>query len=276
MPEPIAPVTPVTPVAPVTPEPAWHGATDPTETAYIQNKGWASPADVIKSYKGAEQLIGRDPNTLLQMPKPDDAAGLRAVYARLGMPATADKYEFDTPADMALDEGYVNWARENFHKAGLTAAQAKAITTEHNAYIKGVMAKQEADYNLSVQADKTALLQEWGGGHERMMNAAKTAASTLGFTPEMVDAMEKSVGYASTMKFFAQLGQKLGEDKFVTPGDGPKRFGDTLTPSEAKAQWDAATLDPAFTAALRDKQHPGHKAAAAKQTQLFAVMYPEK
>jgi hypothetical protein len=45
-----------------------------------------------------------------------------------------------------------------------------------------------------------------------MMAAATNAANTLGFTKEMVGSMEKTVGYAATMKFFAQLGQKLGED----------------------------------------------------------------
>jgi hypothetical protein len=47
-----------------------------------------------------------------------------------------------------------------------------------------------------------------------------------------------------------------------------------LTPDEAKAEWNKMTLDANVMAALKDKSHPGHKAAQEKQNQLFAVMYP--
>jgi hypothetical protein len=248
--------------------------TEAADIAYLDNKGWKSPADVYKSYRGVETLVGRDPSTLVPLPRLDDPEGFRSVMQKLGLPESPDKYEFDKPADMALDEGYMGWARQTFHKVGLPAAQAKQLTAEHNAYMKSVLEQQAKDYELSVTADKQSLLKEWGGGHERMMNAATTAAKTLGFTPEMIDSMEKTVGYASTMKFFAQLGQKLGEDKLISQEGGPKRFGDTLTPDEAKVQWEQSKLDPNFTKALNDNQHPGHKAAKDKQTQLFAIMYP--
>ena len=131
------------------------------------------------------------------------------------------------------------------------------------------------DYERNVTADKQALLKEWGGGSERMFNAATTAANALGFTQEMVDAIENAVGYGSTMKFFAGLGQKLSEDGFVS-GDNNRggAFSDTLTPQEAKAQWDAAKLDPNFQKALFDASHPGHAAAKDRQAKLFSIMYP--
>lgn len=256
------------------PAPHWSGLTEAADIAYAENKGWKSPADVYKSYRGVETLVGRDPSTLVPLPRLDDPEGFRSVMQKLGLPESPDKYEFDKPADMALDEGYMGWARQTFHKIGLPAAQAKQLTAEHNAYIKGVMEQQAKDYDLSVASDKQALLKEWGGGHERMMNAAQTAAKSLGFTPEMIDSMEKTVGYASTMKFFAQLGSKLGEDKLVNQEGGPQRFGDALTPDEAKIQWEQSKLDPNFVKALNDNQHPGHKAAKEKQTRLFGIMYP--
>jgi hypothetical protein len=58
----------------------------------------------------------------------------------------------------------------------------------------------------------------------------------------------------------------MGEDGFVTGGDKTKNFGTSLTPAEAKSQWDAAKLDPNFTKALTRQPHPGHKAAQEKQT----------
>jgi len=252
----------------------WHGLTDPEAEGYVKNKGWQTPADVIKSYQGAEKLIGRDPNTLLVMPRADDPDGLRAVFAKLGMPESPDKYELDAPNGAQLDQAYADWAKSTFHKAGLTAAQAKLVSAEYNAYLKNAVDAQTKDYELSVEADKKALLQEWRGGHDRMLNSAKTAASALGFTSEVIDAIENKVGYAETMKMFAALGQKLGEDKFVS---GEKRggFSETMTPDEAKAQWDQTKGDDAFRKALLDASHPGHEAARQKQAKLFSIMYPE-
>lgn len=256
--------------------PPWHGMTDPEAAAFVQNKGWTSPADVIKSYQGAEKLIGRDPNTLLVVPRADDPEGFRAVMQKLGLPESPDKYEFAKPDGLPVDPGYEKWSRDTFHKLGLPAPVVKQLTAEHNAYVKSVVEAQEKEYAQKVAADKQALIAEWRDGHERMMNAAQSAAKNLGFTGEMIDAMEKSVGYAATMKFFANLGQKMGEDGFVTSGDGkPGKFGQGLTPAEAKSEWDAMKADPVMSKALFDPSHPAHAQAKEKQARLFKTMYPD-
>lgn len=257
------------------PEPApWHGMTEPEAASYVENKGWKSPADVVKSYQGAEKLIGRSPDSLLVMPRADDPAGLRGVLTKLGLPETPDKYEFAPAEGVPEDKAYSDFARGAFHKAGLLPGQVKEITAAHNAYIKTVLEKQANDYNLSVEADKKALLAEWGGGHERMMNAAKTAAKGLGFNEKMIDSIEKEMGYAGTWKFFAELGKKMGEPGFVDGKGGGGFNNATLTPAEAKSQWEALRNDPTWKAAALDPMHPGHAEAKKKQSTLFAVMYP--
>lgn len=258
-------------------QPAWHGLpeTDTEGLAYVANKGWKAPADIIKSYQGAEKLIGRDPSTLIPLPRADDPAGFRAVMSKLGLPEKPEGYEFAKPADgTKLDEGYQTWARSTFHELGLPAQTVKALTAKHNEYIAGVLAQQEKDYNLAVESDKKALLNEWRDGHERMLNAAQMAAKALGFKPEMIDAIERSVGYANTYKFFAELGKKMGEGSFVT-GDGKPSFNGQMTPADAKAEWDKMKLNATEMAALNDRSHPGFKAATDKKRNLFAIMYPE-
>lgn len=256
----------------------WHGIADPEAAAYVANKGWNSPADVVKSYQGAEKLIGRDPATLVTLPRADDPAGFRTLLGKLGLPETPDKYEFSPPPQgLTPDAGYEAWARGTFHKVGLLPDQVKALTAEHNNYVAGILQQQAKDYELAVTQDKAALLKEWGGGHERMMAAAKSAATALGFTAEMIEAIERTNGYAGTYKFFANLGQKMGEDGFVTGGDknGGGGFGKTMTPAEAKVEIDAMKLDPVAKIALTDSQHPGHKAAKEKWNKLHSVAYPE-
>jgi hypothetical protein len=252
----------------------WHGYTEQADIDYVTNKGWQGPQDAIKAARGAEKLIGRDPNTLLVMPRADDPVGLRGVFSKLGLPETADKYEFAKPPEgIKQDDGYVNWARGTFHKLGLLPGQVKELTTQHNEYVKGVIEKQQKDYNLSVETDKAALRAEWKDGHERMLLAGESAAKSLGFTGDMIDAIERTVGYAATHKFFASLGQKLGEGKLVT-GEG-KGFNGGMTPAEAKAEWEKTKVDPVWQAAAKDPMHPGNEAAKKKQNDLFAIMYPK-
>jgi hypothetical protein len=252
----------------------WHGYTAPEDVAYVANKGWQGAPDAVRSYRDAEKLIGRDPSTLLVMPRADDPAGFLGVMDKLGRPADATKYELDVPKGATADEGYQKWAKDAFHKLGLTAAQAKTLSAEHNAYAAARQAQADTDYKTAVAGEKQALLNEWKGGHERMMNAAQTAAKSLGFTGEMVDAMEAQIGYAATMKFFAGLGSRMGEDSLVLAGDKSTKFGDSLTPAEAKSEWEAKKLDEPFMKALMDKSHPGHAGAQKKQTDLFAIMFP--
>ena len=256
--------------------PPWHGMTDPEAAAFVQNKGWTSPADVIKSYQGAEKLIGRDPNTLLVVPRADDPEGFRAVMQKLGLPESPDKYEFAKPDGLTPDAGYEAWARNTFHELGLLPDQVKNLTAKHNEYVKAQLTQQAQDAQLRVQTEKSELVREWGAGHERMINAAKTAANALGFTGDVIDAIEAKVGYKGTMKLFAALGQKLGEDGFVggkSNGAGGG-LGNQLTPAEAKAQWEAMRIDPVEKVALLDASHPNHKSAKAKQQRLMAIMYP--
>lgn len=254
--------------------PAWHGYTEPADIAYVTNKGWQGAPDAVRSYREVEKLVGRDPNTLLTIPRADDPAGFRTAMSKLGLPESADKYEVDIPQGEKPDETYVAWAKGTFHKVGLTAGQVKELTKEHNAYVGNMLAAEKKDYEQRVAADKTALIAEWRDGHDRMLNSAKAAANALGFNGKIMDAIEKSIGYAGTMKLMAGLGQKLSEDGFVSAAGKTQGMNGMLTPDEAKAEWENMKIDPVTQKALFDSSHPGHANAKSKQDRLFKIMYP--
>ena len=251
----------------------WHGYTEQADVDYVATKGWQGPQDAIKSYRGAEKLLGRDPSTLLVIPRADDPDGFRAVMSKLGLPESPDKYEFDTPKDMKVSDAYQTWARGTFHKLGLPANVVKQLTTEHNAFIRQQGEKAVKDYELNVATDKQALKDKWQGGFDRMMSRAQTAATALGLSRDLVDAIEKEVGYAKTYEMLADVGGKLGEDKLAL-GQDKNTFSGNMTPEEAKQQWNEKKLDKAFMTALGDKSHPGHKAAQDIQTKLHKIMFP--
>lgn len=266
-----------TATAATTTEAPWHGIADPTVADYVKNKGWQGPADVVKSYMGAEKLIGRSPDQLLVMPRADDPDGMRQVFQKLGMPEKPDAYDMKLglPKDAKVDEGFAKGMQQILHEANVTKSQADVLVGKYNAMLTAAAEQQAKDYELNVQADKAALLDEWKGGHDRMMAKAKAAAQTLGFTPEMIDGIEKTVGYAGTYKLLAEIGAKLGEDGLVTNGGKTPTFDGMLTPAEAKAEWDRMRSDTNIVSALKDPTHPRNKEYAARQKVLFGVMYPE-
>jgi hypothetical protein len=221
-----------------------------------------------------EKLIGKDPSSLLSLPKPGDAAGWGEFYAKVGRPETADKYDLKFGAEsMQVDAGFQTKIADMFHKAGLSAEQAKGIAGDYNAMLKAQTAQEGKDYELNVAADKQSLLSKWGGGYERHMNAAQLGVAALGFDSKVVSAIESALGYGGTMELFAGLGMKFSEDKFVSGGGAPK-FSGVMSPQEAAAEIDKFKQDTAFQATLRDKFNPSHKANLKKWQDMFAVAYP--
>lgn len=254
----------------------WHGITDPEVASYVDNKGWKTPADIVTSYRGAEKFVGRDPSTLIAIPRADDAEGFRAVAAKLGMPEKATDYKLDTLKDFPVDPAYQSHVQELFHKAGLTAAQAAAVSKGHNEFMAKAAQQAAKDYDLNVEADKRALQKDWGAGYDRMISRAQNAARSLEIPPEAIDAMEEKIGFAGVMKLMATIGTKLGEDSLGGgAGTGAVRFGSQMTTGEAQAEWDAMKADDKVRAALFDGNHPGHKAAVEKQRKLFAIIHGE-
>jgi hypothetical protein len=91
-----------------------------------------------------------------------------------------------------------------------------------------------------------ALRKEWGAAHDQNVEIARNAARKLGFTPEAVDALEKTMGYDGVMKFMHGLGSKLGEANFVSSGE-TQGFNGAMTPAAAKNRIQQLRGDPEFT-----------------------------
>lgn len=258
--------------------PAWYesAVTDAETRSWVQTKGWQDVNALAVSARNAEKLIGADPKSIVRLAKPGDIEGQKAMRLALGMPETHDKYDFGDAGKVAgTDQKYLTAAREFFHKAGLSNDQAKSIVEANNAYVAQVVAQRDTEYKANVAVGDQQLQAEWRGGYDRKIAQAGTTAKMLGISAEMVDGLESKIGYAETLKFLANLGDKLGEDSFVDMASGGKKFTGAMTPDEAKAQWDQAKMDQGFLTALMDNNNPGHKAAKERQTNLFKLMYPE-
>lgn len=269
------PAAPAAPAPTPTPEPLplAAGLTDPALKTWAEGKGWKDVESVVKSAFHLEKMVGVPPDQILRMPKPDDAEGMRGVLQRLGLPSDAKDYEVDFPE--GADADYQKFVKETFHKAGLTTSQAKALAKEFADYTTNSVERETEFLRAQTAQEDADLRREWGNGYDRQLRLAQTAAGQLGLEKDALEAIEAQLGYAKTLKTFADLGAKLGEDTFVANETQRSGFHGQMTPAEAKSAIMALENDPESQKALFDRSHPHHKMIVEKRSQLFRIAHPD-
>lgn len=177
--------------------------------------------------------------------KPEDWA---KFYDAVGAPKTADGYELPVPEgqDGAFAKTAAGWMAD----ARLTPDQAKSLATKWNEHVAGMTTAQAAKAqetataaqvakDAAVKRDEAALANEWGTEAEKNKGVAARAYKEF-FTPfageklpEMVTAIENSIGFAATMKLMHAIGSKLGEA-------APRGLGDDDKPAPRTGAMEAA------------------------------------
>lgn len=203
---------------------------------------------MVDSYRSLEKFHGVPPEQLVKLPKdlttPEAQGQLQTLFDRLGRPSTPDGYKLDIPKEHGSPE-FAKGAAEAFHKANLTAEQAKQVTDFFNGFAKNQMAANSEAYKQAVETGKGNLKREWGAASEHNLSVAKNAAQEFGATGKMIDAMEAAVGYENVMKFFHGLGSKIGEATFHAGNRGSNPNA-PMTPAQAKTRLAELKSDPAF------------------------------
>lgn len=243
---------------------------------WAEKKGLSGVETALSSYRQLESMMGAPAEQLVRIP--DGGLSLDSPdWARLGAPADPKDYAFEVPEGMQADEGMQEFARKAFHAAKLNPQQAKAMNEAFNEMQMG-NAKQDAEtYSAEVATGEQNLKKDWGQGYEAKMGKARAAAQTLGMSKEIVDSIEVELGYEGTMKYLADLGERIsGEDSFAEGGGGGPGGGGAMTPDQAKAAWEAKMKDETFMKAWLDKSHPYHETAIQERSQLYRLMFPQE
>jgi len=247
----------------------WTASLPDAQKAYVSSKGFKDPAMVLESYKNLETLMGAPKDRLLKLPEKFDAPEMGEVYDRLGRPKTSDEYTFAAPEGMQVNQEFSKFAKELFHKAGLSKSQGELVANEFNKYANGDAAKNQQAQAQQLATEKTALQREWGAAFEDQTKACGKAAQTFGLGKEELAKLESALGYSATMKFLAQVGSKLGEDSFVTGGESG--FKGALTPDVARGQIAELKADQGWVS----KYLTGDKEARNQMERLMRFAYPE-
>jgi hypothetical protein len=253
----------------------WLANASTEEIAFAQSKGWdketTAPADqIFKSYHNLQKLFGADKagNTVILPGENADQATLDQFYNRVGRPEKVEGYK--TEAFNGLNETQDKSLRELAHKVGLTDKQLGALKEWND----GVATQVQQELNSAAQVEfvkqEAALKQEWGAAFDKKLGDAKIATAKLGLNADQIGAMQAALGYDGVMKLIAQIGEGLGEGKFVTndTGRGGSQTKNIMTPEQAKTELNRLTTDKEFNEAWLNAQHPRHKEMVEKKSQL--------
>lgn len=223
-----------TPPAPPPPSGVtWLPGADEATTGYVQNKGWAGPADVLTGYRNLETMLGADRagRTVVLPADENDAPGWQKVYERLGRPANAADYKLPVPD--GTDPSFATAAAAKFHELGIPLKQAQALTTWWNQQAGGITAAQQQAEATALAADSAALDTAWGAQKAARTEIARRGAVAVGLDAASIDALQKVAGYAGVMKALAKIGDMTREGGASGLND-IGGFG--MTPEGAKAR----------------------------------------
>jgi hypothetical protein len=254
---------------------SWHSGFDQETVGWLDARGLtklsekeALPA-LVKGFRDTQKFVGAPADKLLRLPDFDkaDKVELDQFYNKLGRPAESKGY--DIPIPDGVDSSFADAAKAKFHELGLTSKQGKALAEWNNQFGAELSVQQQGAQQQQAKDQEASLKHEWGEAYDKQMSIAKNAATSMGFTPEKVDALQSALGYDGVMKMMASIGEKLGESGFVS-GDSSTSFNGALTPAQAVSKISVLQGDKDWTA----KYLAGNAEARAEMTRLQAMAYP--
>lgn len=203
---------------------------DPDLKGYVEKKGWKDPVETVKSYREIEKKQG----TSISLPKENATPEeVNAFYSKLGRPETPEAYQLPVP------EGQDATLAQNMSKImfdnGVPAKSAQALATAWNEYQAQQAQAYEAEQEKIAEQQAENLKKEWGAKYETNEVIAKNAVKAFGVTGDQIDQLQQAMGYDGVMKFFQNLGSKIGEDKFIS-GDASNGSKATMTMTREQAQ----------------------------------------
>lgn len=268
---PAAPAAPATPPAAPAPTPfAWPEnwkdglgdlAKDPTLGSINDIPSLA------KSYIHAQKMVGKDKIIIPdQFATPEDWN--KQVWSKLGLPESADKYEFKAPE--GTDPAFLSKFKEFALKGGILPKQAEGLFDFYTNYTKEVIQAQDNENKQMFDSAVADLKKEFGTAYEKKLGVASNFFNTVADDATKKLFQETGLGNnPAVIKLFAKIAAMNGEDQFV-PSHEKGNLG--LTPAEAQTKINEIMGNkehPYF-----NKQHPNHANAVAEVGKLFAMQSP--
>lgn len=248
------------PAPPAPPTPPWYDGVDSETLGFMQSRGLdkldptKAALNSIKGHREAMKLLGGPQDQLIRFPKdPSDTENWNTLRTRMGVPADAKDYDFSAVKMKnggELHDKIVTALRTASHQAGVPKDRApelaKALATAMDEIDAGETAEQTAKLN----AERDALKINWGSNVQQNLIIAKNAAERLGVKPEAIQTLEGQIGYAAVMEMFRNIGVRIGEDRFISGGNGGGN-GNVMSKDQASATMAEKMNDVQWTTRLQ-------------------------
>jgi hypothetical protein len=218
---------------PSTPAADWTTSLPEPHRNLITAKGWKDPAQVLDGYANLEKFLGADKaGRGLILPGENATPEERAEFNRkIGVPDKPDAYTVTIP-DGFPDPTLAQVGPALLHKHQIPKASGDALLAELVEITTKQHAAEAAIEQQKFEADEAGLKDEWGGKFDANMEIAKRGMAKLGFSQDIIDAIELKAGFGPVIRAMHQAGVMLGEGRFVEAGGG--QITETLEQLEAK------------------------------------------
>jgi DNA-binding transcriptional MerR regulator len=204
-----------------------------------------------------QKLTERVPG-LVKMPDPDDKEGQKALWSRLGRPATDEGYTL--PEGVEDRQRFLDAAK----RMGLTNSQLQEyVALETDGKREAFEAAQEAQ-----NQSKAEVLGEWGAAKEQKLRQIRIMLESTG-APEPLKQVVNDLNVDGDFLRWAEtVVQSIGgkEDAPFSTDGGSEPAG-MLTPDEAEAQISEIMGNSSHP--YHNKMDPAHKKAVQKMVDLF-------
>lgn len=192
-----------------------EGLTD-EQKGLIEVKKFASPGDIIDSYRSLEKYLGAPKDKIIKIPDMKEEGARDEFYNKLGRPTKASEYELPFTED--ADDSMKEKLSALLHKAGSSQDSAHTIIEGLNEISKANVEILEAKQKEALDGQEQALKKEWGTKYEENVAMSKKAATGLGIGDEQLKSLEAAMGVDGAMKFLHGIGSKISEGSFVQGG----------------------------------------------------------
>ena len=216
----------------------WFDGFDEGVKSYITSRGLADkdPAaaflEAAKAHQEAQAYIGVPKEQLLKLPKADaPPEEWDAVYEKLGYSKNADDYKFDglkLPDGTDVPDATKDFIRAQAAALHLSPAAATKLAEAAVAREAAAGASQNAETKAAAVKALEALRQSWGSNYEANKVMADRAYAAIqaaaGFDQATMTATVQKLGElngrAEVMQMLLAIGQRMGEDAFVSGSGG--------------------------------------------------------
>lgn len=180
---------------------SWKGFSD-EDSKYVGDKGWKTPDDVLKSYKELEKQA----STKISIPKDEDADAWNKLYAKLGKPETADKY------DISVNDKDKADIQKLFFETNQTPKQAQALV----AGFERLQQEKQKEYDAMIDAEnkkqEESVIAEWGDDADKNTELMNRGAKLLGLDDDDLAAIKMTIAPRKYMEALKKLGEAISED----------------------------------------------------------------